>query len=96
MQHLGMRYSQQNMHVASHITCLWVTSIKIMDRWHVTLRTYQFISVIQDNVRMILWKAGYSKTNCRHQWDLNLGPLGQQANYRGKSSVEHRAAETKS
>ena len=22
MQHLGMRYSQQNMHVACHITCL--------------------------------------------------------------------------
>ena len=41
MQHLGMRYSQQNMHVASHITCLSVTSIEIMDRWHATLRPYQ-------------------------------------------------------
>ena len=28
---------------------------------------------------MILWKAGYSYTNCRRQWDLKPGPLGQQA-----------------
>ena len=41
MQHLGMRYSQQNMHVASHITCLWATLIEIVDRWHATLRLYQ-------------------------------------------------------
>ena len=41
MQHLGMRSSQQNMHVASHITCLWATLIEIMDRWHATLRLYQ-------------------------------------------------------
>ena len=41
MQHLAMRYSQQNMHVASHITCLRATSIEIMDRWHATLRPYQ-------------------------------------------------------
>ena len=41
MQHLGMRYSQQNMHMASHITSLWATSIEIMDRWHTTLRPCQ-------------------------------------------------------
>ena len=40
MQHLGMRYSQQNMHVASHITSLWATSIEMMDRWHATLRPF--------------------------------------------------------
>ena len=41
MHRLGMRYSQQNMHVTSHITCLWVTSIEILDRWNATLRPYQ-------------------------------------------------------
>ena len=60
MQHLGMRYGQQNMHVASHITCLWATSI---DEWIDDTQLYlltESISVIQDDVRMILWKAGYS------------------------------------
>ena len=57
MQHLGMRYGQQNIHVASHITCLWATSI---DEWVDDAQLYvliQSISVIQDYVRMILWSA---------------------------------------
>ena len=60
MQHLGMRYGQQNMHVAGHITCLWATSI---DEWIDERQLYvliESISVIQDDVMMILWKAGYS------------------------------------
>ena len=38
MQHLAMQYNQQNMHVDSHITCLWATSIEIKGRWLATLR----------------------------------------------------------
>lgn len=41
MQHLDLRFGQQYMHVASHITCVWAISIEIMDRWHATLRPYQ-------------------------------------------------------
>ena len=62
MQHLGMRYGQQNMHVASHITCLWATSI---DEWiedtqlNILIET---ILVIQDDVRMVLSIAAVSGT----------------------------------
>ena len=54
MQHIGMRYGQQNMHVASHITCLGATSI---DEWIADTQLYvliESVSVIQDDVRMIL------------------------------------------
>ena len=37
------------------------------------------ISVIQDDVRVILWKTVFSRTSCHRRWDLNPGPLGQQA-----------------
>ena len=60
MQHLGMRYSQQNMHMASlippyeqHRSKLWIDDTQL----------YAFIksiSVIQDDVRMLFGKAGYS------------------------------------
>ena len=70
-----MRYSQQNMLVASHITyLLW---IEIMDREHATLILIKSISVIQDDVRVIVRKAGCSWTNGRRQWDFSPGPLGQ-------------------
>ena len=67
------------MHVASHITSLGATSI---DEWIDDTQHYvliESVSVIQDDVRMILWKASYSQTKCRRQWDLSPGPLGQQA-----------------
>ena len=60
MQHLGMRYGQQSMHVASHITCLWTTSI---DEWINDTQLYiliESISVIQDDVRTISRNSGYS------------------------------------
>ena len=50
----------QNIHVASHISCLWATAI---DEWIDDTQLYvliESISVIQDDVSMILWKAGYS------------------------------------
>ena len=60
MQHLGMRYGQQNMRMASHITCLWAT---LIDEWIDDTQLYvliESISVMQNDVRMILWKTGYS------------------------------------
>ena len=60
MQYLGMRYGQQNMHVASHISCLWATSI---DEWIDDTQLYVLIEsilVIQDDVRMVLRKASYN------------------------------------
>ena len=60
MQYLGMRYGQQNMHVASHISCLWATSI---DEWIDDTQLYVLIKsilVIQDDVRMVLRKASYN------------------------------------
>ena len=41
MQHMAMRYNQEYVHVANHITCLWATSIKTMDILHAILRPYQ-------------------------------------------------------
>ena len=70
MQHLGMRYSKQNMHVVSHITCLWATSVEIVDRWHTTLRPHQ------ENFS----HAGRCEDDIMKGWlQLNPGPLGQQA-----------------
>ena len=60
MQYLGMRYGQQNMHVANHISCLWATSI---DEWIDDTQLYVLIEsilVIQDDVRMVLRKASYN------------------------------------
>ena len=48
MQYLVMRYSQEYVQVANHITCLRATSIEIMDRLHAILRPINSISVIQD------------------------------------------------
>ena len=45
MQHpvvyLVMRYNQEYVHVANHITCLWATSIEIVDRLHAISGPYQ-------------------------------------------------------
>ena len=49
-----MRYNQEYVRVANHITCLCATSIEIMDRLHAILRPYQQYLVIQDDARMIV------------------------------------------
>ena len=80
MQYLGMRYSQQNMYVASHIICLWATSIEIMDRWHTTLRPYQEYFSHTGRCEDEIMKGWLQLNKLPPPVGFKPGPLGQQAN----------------
>ena len=71
MQHLVMRYSQEYVHVASHITCLWATSIEKMERLHAILRPYQQYYSYTARCQGDIMEGLLQLKNCRSQWDLN-------------------------